>query len=146
VEERVTDALCEGVYVDFDTRQPPETIVVTYGRLTASVLAAKEQIDGQVGVVLLGKLRPWGDTAKALADLCKRGAKKLVFCEEGIRSGGFAMTLATDLATRIPTDQMPALRIVALDNDRITPDPKVGESIFDATGIGEKDILRAIQE
>jgi hypothetical protein len=78
--------------------------------------------------------------------MAEKGVSKLVLCEEGIRSGGFAMTLATDLATRIPTDQMPTLRIVALDNDRITPDPKVGESIFDATGIGEKDILRAIQE
>jgi hypothetical protein len=78
--------------------------------------------------------------------MAEKGVSKLVLCEEGICSGGFAMTLATDLATRLLATQMPTLRIVAIDSDRTLANPKPGQSVFDAAGIGEKDILRAIQE
>jgi hypothetical protein len=138
--------LSDGLFADFDVEHPPKTVVVTYGRETRRAMLAIEACGMEVGLVVAEKLRPATALTDALSAMAEKGVSKLVLCEEGIRSGGFAMTLATDLATRIPTDQMPALRIVALDNDRITPDPKVGESIFDATGIGEKDILRAIQE
>jgi 1-deoxy-D-xylulose-5-phosphate synthase len=146
VEERVTDALCEGVYVDFDTRQPPETIVVTYGRLTANVLQAVERMETPIGIVLLGKLRPWGDTAKALADLCKRGAKKIVFCEEGIRSGGIAMNLVTELQALLP-GAMPTVRMLAIDDrEGYIPEPAKGYTPLEAVGLGLDDIVRAIKQ
>ena len=138
--------LSDGLFADFDVEHPPKTVVVTYGRETIQALRAIEACGESVGLVVAEKLRPATALTDALVAMAEKGVSKLVLCEEGIRSGGFAMTLATDLATRIPTDQMPTLRIVAIDNDRITPDPTAGQSIFDATGIGEKDILRAIQE
>ena len=138
--------LSDGLYADFDTEHPPKTVVVTYGRETLRALHAIAACGESVGLVVAEKLRPAKALIDALVAMAEKGTSKLVLCEEGIRSGGFAATLATDLATRIPKDQMPTLRIVVIDNDRITPDPKAGESIFDATGIGEKDILRAIQE
>ncbi len=146
VTERITDAPCEGVYADFDTEQPPKTVVVTYGRLAASVLAAVEQIDAPVGVVLLGKLRPWGDTAKALADLCRRGTEKIVLCEEGIRSGGIAMNLAAELQTLLP-DAMPTVRMLAIDErEGYIPEPAKGYTPLEAVGLGVDDIVRAIKQ
>lgn len=138
--------LSDGLFADFDVEHPPKTVVVTHGRETIQALRAIEACGESVGLVVAEKLRPATALTDALVAMAEKGVSKLVLCEEGIRSGGFAMTLATDLATRIPKNQMPILRIVAIDNDHVTPDPKVGESIFDATGIGEKDILRAIQE
>ena len=146
VKGRVQTLLCEGVYADFDVEQPPEVVVVTYGRLTSRVLEAVEQIDSPVGVVLLGKLRPWGDTASALASLCKRGTQKLVLCEEGIRSGGIAMNLVTELQARLP-DAMPTLRLLAID-DRggYIAEPAKGYTPLDAVGLGVQDIVHAIKQ
>ena len=47
---------------------------------------------------------------------------------------------------RLEGEALPAIRTVAIDNEHVTPDAKVGQSIFDATGIGQKNILRAIRE
>ena len=146
VNECVKDVLCEGVYADFDANCPPEALVVTYGRLTANALEAAERADTSVGIVLLGKLRPWGDTARALAALCRRGVKRIVLCEEGIRSGGIAMNLAAELQELLGAD-MPTLRILAID-DRggYIPEPAKGYSVLDAVGLAADDIVRAIQQ
>ncbi len=146
VNDRLTRTLCEGVYADFDAEQPPATVVVTYGRLTASVISAAARSEQPVGIVLLGKLRPWGDTAATLATLCRRGVQKIVFCEEGIRSGGIAMNLADELRERLGT-AMPTVRILAIDDrDGYIPEPAAGYTAQQAVGLGEDDILRAIQQ
>ena len=146
VNDRLTLTLCEGVYADFDAEQPPTTVIVTYGRLTASVISAAARSEQPVGTVLLGKLRPWDDTAATLAALCRRGVQKIVFCEEGIRSGGIAMNLAEELRERLDTD-MPTIRILAIDDrDGYIPEPAAGYTALEAVGLGEDDIFRAIQE
>jgi 1-deoxy-D-xylulose-5-phosphate synthase len=138
--------LSDGLFADFDVTHPPKTVVVTYGRETVHALRAIEACGGDTGLVVAEKLRPASALTDALAAMAEKGVSKLVLCEEGICSGGFAMTLATDLATRLLATQMPTLRIVAIDSDRTLANPKPGQSVFDAAGIGEKDILRAIQE
>ena len=146
VNDHLTRTLCEGVYADFDTEQPPVTLVVTYGRLTASVISAAARSEQPVGIVLLGKLRPWGDTAATLATLCRRGVQKIVFCEEGIRSGGIAMNLVTELRERLG-EAVPTVRILAIDDrDGYIPEPAAGYTAQEAVALGEDDILRAMQE
>ena len=135
-----------GVLVDFDLTQPPKTVIVTYGRITAEALRAVEQSGERIGLVVLERLRPCTDVADLLATLTKQGTNKLVFCEEGICAGGLGMSLSTMLIERLEGEALPAIRTVAIDNERVTPDAKVGQSIFDATGIGQKSILRAIRE
>ncbi len=135
-----------GILVDFDECEPPETVALTYGRLSAHVLAAAEQSDARVGVMLLEQLRPWGGTVDTLVSLCERGVKRLVLCEEGIRSGGIAMNLAAELTERLGAS-VPALRVLAIDTrgDRIA-EPAVGQTALEAVGLGVSDILRAINE
>ena len=141
-----TTSLYEGVYADFDAQQPPRTVVVCYGRITAYALAAAEQIGGQVGVIAVEHLRPCRALAQALAEMIGKGTSKIVLCEEGIRSGGFAMTLAAEISSQFEDKVAPKIRIVAIDHDGVLPDAKDGESIFDAAGVGTADIVRAIGE
>jgi 1-deoxy-D-xylulose-5-phosphate synthase len=141
-----TTSLYEGVYADFDAQQPPQTLIVCYGRITACALAAAEQIGGNVGVIAVEHLRPCQALAQMLAEMIGKGTRKIVLCEEGIRSGGFAMTLAAEIGSHFEDKVAPKIRIVAIDNDCVTPDAKKGESIFDAAGVGTADIVRAICE
>ena len=139
-------SVSDGLLVDFDVNDAPEIVIVTYGRETVQAQRAIQACDERVGLVVAERLRPATAVTDLLADLAERGVKKVVLCEEGIRSGGFAMTLAADLTTRLSSNCLPTVRIVAIDNDDVTPDPAMGQSVFDAVGIGERDILRAIKE
>ncbi len=135
-----------GVFVDFDMIQPPKTAIVTYGRITAEALSAVQKCGQSVGMMVLERLRPCADVADTLEAMVVSGTEKIVFCEEGIRAGGLGMSLATALTERLNGQTHPIVRIVAIDNECVTPDARVGQSTFDATGIGEADILRAICE
>ena len=141
--------LCRGAWADFDEKQPPARVIVTYGRLLEkAVLAARafgENVGVGVGIIAAELLRPCNDLADTLATMASRGTERIVVCEEGIRSGGFGMTLADALSARCDNKHRPDVRIVALDNDRVTPDAAAGQGIFDATEIGKDAILSALQ-
>lgn len=146
MENECTHALTDGVYADFDETHPPETVVVTYGRLSASVLDAVEKSDKYVGVVIVERLRPWKTTVDALRALCERGTGKLILCEEGIRSGGLAMNLAAELTECLGV-AAPPLRVLAIDTrgDRVA-EPSADQTSLEAVGLGVADILREINE
>lgn len=147
-ESSDTCRLSDGVYANFDPAKPPATVVVTYGRLTENVLhAADAMSDKRVGVVLLERLRPWNDTVGALHELCNHGTEKLVFCEEGIRSGGIGMNLMTELREKIPKECQPDIRLLAID-DRAEgiPTPCKAQTSLRAVGLDTDDICKAIRE
>ncbi len=139
-------SVCPGAVADFDVEHPPACVIVTYGRLLGEGLIAAKESSERVGVIAVELLRPCNALADTLACLASQGTKRIVVCEEGIRSGGFGMTLADALSTRIEGEYRPNVRIVAIDSDRVTPDPCAEQSVFDAVGIGKDDILRALQE
>jgi len=136
----------EGVFTDFDVQHPPKTIVVTYGRLTAAVLTAAESCGERPGILLLERLRPYGAVVDLLTELSARGVQKIVFCEEGILSGGEGMNLANALQARKDLASYPTIRILAIDAHERIPEPVTGQSAQDAAGIGVMDIIKAIQE
>ncbi len=70
--------------------------IITYGDIAAEALRAEKLFDEtgvRCGTVLLEKLKPYGESAKAVADLIPGSAKTLIFLEEGIRNGGAAVCL-----------------------------------------------------
>ena len=142
---RVTEQAA-GVFTDFDAEQPPETVVVTYGRLTSAVLTAAGQCEKRAGVVLLERLRPYGAIVEHLSLLTDRGVKKIIFCEEGILSGGEGMNLAHALRSHRAGRTLPDLRILAVQADEAIPEPGVGQSTWDAAHIGVLDIKEAIEQ
>ncbi len=136
----------EGVFTDFDVQCPPKTVVVTYGRLTATVLMAAEACDERPGILLLERLRPYDAVVGLLAELGVRGVQKLVFCEEGILSGGEGMNLASALRARKGLTSLPTMRILAIEADEHIPEPEAGQSSLSAAGIGVEHIINAICE
>lgn len=146
IEEKASTPM-EGLYVDFDLQAPPATVAVTYGRLSAEVLKAVRQSNQDVGVVVLERLRPWNGTVQLLHELCTRGTKKIVLCEEGIRSGGIAMNVTAELCERLDSTQLPDIRILAIDDRHgVIPVPAVGQGIWDAVRLSADDIAREIKE
>ena len=137
----------EGLYTDFDVQAPPATVAVTYGRLSAEVLKAVRLSNQNVGIVVLERLRPWNGTVQLLCELCTRGTKKIVLCEEGIRSGGLAMNVTTELCERLDGAQLPDIRVLAIDERKGNiPVPTSEESVWDATHLSAHDIAREIRE
>ena len=134
------------MFTDFDVQQPPKTVVVTYGRLTAAVLTAAGACAERPGILLLERLRPYDAVVDLMAELGVRGVQKLVFCEEGILSGGEGMNLASALRARKDLTSLPAMRILAIEAGERVPEPEVGECALDAAGIGVDHIINAICE
>ena len=143
VSQSTIQSPCLGVTVDFDVEKPPKTLVVTYGRMTASVLDAAEQSGESVGVVLLERLQPQGDIVDLLAQACKRGVEKIVFCEEGIRSGSIGTGLSAALCEALAPSCVPAIRILAIEQD--FPQGERGKTIRESAGLGVANIIEAIR-
>jgi deoxyxylulose-5-phosphate synthase len=134
-----------GVFADFDPHQPPETVVVTYGRLTSAVLSAARQCEKRPGIVLLERLRPYGAIVEQLSSLIECGVRKIIFCEEGILSGGEGMNLVHALRSHRAGMTLPDLRILAVNADEAIPEPGIEQSTWDAAHIGVLDIKGAIE-
>ncbi len=132
-----------GVTIDFDASHPPKTVIVTYGRITATVLDAVEQSGERAGVVLLERLQPKGEIVCLLAQMCRQGTEKMIFCEEGIRSGGVGESLVSGLCEVLTAQHMPTVRILAIDNH--FPESEQGKTILEAARLGAKEIIDAIQ-
>lgn len=89
-----------GVRADFDVADAPDKVFITYGSITERVLRAKELLSSRgikVGVILLEMLKPYGKAAEEVLPYLK-GARRIVFAEEGIKNGGAAMLLREALA------------------------------------------------
>lgn len=74
----------------------PKRVFITYGSQLTRVFEAKGLIDGEVGVILLESLKPYSTLADLISPLLL-GAERIVFAEEGIKSGGAAMLLREEL-------------------------------------------------
>lgn len=138
--------VCMGAVADFDIENPPTCVIVTYGRLLTEALSAALEMGENVGIVAAELLRPCTALADALARMAERGTERVVICEEGIRNGGFAMTLSDALTTCAHRGTFPDVRIVAISNDCVTPDAEAGQDVFSAVKIAKKAIVDALKD
>ena len=85
-----------GIRANYAQDDIPEYIYITYGTLASRVLQARDIVQAsvgkRVGVVLLEMLKPYETVSKELIPYIK-GARRIVFAEEGIKYGGAAMLL-----------------------------------------------------
>jgi 1-deoxy-D-xylulose-5-phosphate synthase len=90
--------ICDGYkYKDFckNGKTTPDCVVITYGKCaTNASMAAKELKDCFTRVICVTRLKPF--SVEAINDIID-GAKLLYLPEEGIRSGGFAMQITTEI-------------------------------------------------
>ena len=82
-----------GVRVDFNIENPPENVIITYGKISQNVLVSKEilaKMQIKVGILALECLKPY---EKAVSFISERltNTRHILFVEEGIKNGGAAM-------------------------------------------------------
>ncbi len=133
------------VRADFGKDDRPTAVIVTHGRIVAEALKAKRQLAERginVGVILLEKLKPYSETAQAVAELLPNSVKKVVFVEEEQRAGGMGMLLS-DAMNRDGSLCGIKTSILAIDDDFVirTSD----EPILKTAGLDADNIIRAIE-
>lgn len=84
-----------GVRSSFDKDNAPEYVYITYGGIINKVIEAVDILENRgirAGIILLERLKPYDLIAKEVEKYIV-SAKKILFVEEGIRSGGAGMLL-----------------------------------------------------
>lgn len=136
-----------GSYSDFDPNEPPSTLILTYGRICSQAILAKERYKNpkDVGIICVEQLQPHTALLDQLTALLARpkAPAKLIFVEEGIWRGGFAMNMITALQERLATSAMPQIRTLAIRDDFCVP--AKNESIYACAGLDADHILAELQ-
>ncbi len=130
--------------VDFDIKNPPEKIFITYGSLLSRVFAAKELLAKQgisTGIILLEKIKPFSEEINLLLSLCGK-AKKIVYAEEGIKHGGGAEMLLSKLMELGFDFSKTSYGICAIDDNFAAPD-KICD-LYDYVGLSPEKLAKRI--
>ena len=131
-----------GAVADYSADDQPDTVFVTYGNITANVIEAQKKLSERgirTGIVLVEKLRPYGDSIALIYPLIKR-AKALLFVEEGIKIGGYAMTVSSLLREKYPEFIDKQIVISAIDDNFASPERKC--DIYDYVGLSADAIYK----
>lgn len=107
----------------------PKNVVITYGKAVCEALRAQAEAD--IGIVLLEKLKPYGDIAEALRGVIPAGARVL-FLEEGVYAGGAGVLLKEELPEY-------AISVLAIKDS--FAEGVQGQSLYKTCKISYTDIL-----
>ena len=130
-----------GAKADFSYYSLPECVFITYGSLVKRVLKAenivKESTRSRVGTVLLEVLKPYPIVARSILPYIQ-GARRIVFCEEGIKSGGAAMLLREELIKLGFDMSRCEYLIAAIDDNFASPDTPC--ELYDHVGLSPEKL------
>lgn len=124
------------VYKNFDGEC--ENVIITYGKIVSEALKAAAEIPS-CGVVLVEQLKPAGPICDALEKILPKGAKNVVFLEEGIKNGGAGMVFSRQL----PLPE--GCRYIHLGIDDVFDTTLATGNIYSDFGIGKNDIIKAME-
>ncbi len=151
-EERVRKVFYSGVSEllpsarsDFSPVEKLDAVIVTHGRIVSEALDAAEMLAKQerrAGIILLELIKPYGQCAENVARLLPKGACKVIFLEEEIKSGGMGMNLSDALAD-FDIMANKTVYIMAV-NDSFVTDRRIGERIYTSAGIDAESICKRI--
>ena len=133
-----------GVLSDFEEGNAPEYVFITYGNVAANVLKAQNILRDKginSGIILCEKLAPYGDCVEKIAALTK-GAKRVLFVEEGIFFGGFSMIAATELRKSHPELSAVSIAFSAIDGSFAVPSEPC--DLYDHLGLSAEKIAEKI--
>ncbi len=129
----------ERARADFAPDAMPDAVIVTYGRIVTEAMAAcdvrNREKDASCGILLLEKLKPYGEIAEAIAALLPPSVKKVIFLEEGIANGGAGMILRE----KITLPDGCAYHHLAIDD--VFDTERVTGNLYADFGIGREDVL-----
>ena len=134
-----------GIKCDFDATDSKEVVIVTHGRIVHEAIAAAEELKQKgisTGIILLEALKPYGECAERIIGALPGGVRAILFLEEEIRSGGMGMNLTDMLSQRFEARGI-RHSVLAID-DSFVAHVEAGQSIYDAAGVGRKQIYETI--
>lgn len=111
------------ILADFTTDAIPEHIFITYGGLSSRVNSAADILRKSgmnVGVVVVETLKPYGSVADKLYPILAN-AKKILYAEEGIKSGGAAENMREELILRGLDTSETEYAIAAIEDSFASP-------------------------
>ena len=95
----------------------------------------------RAGVILLEKIKPFGECADNIMRLLPKGVKKIIFLEEEIRAGGMGMLISDEMRRRGMLLGI-AVDIIAVDDTFVKR--HAGKTMYEDAGVCADDILRAL--
>lgn len=116
------DELCR-VSVDFDMKDIPKYIFITYGRIYEKVVEAKRLLaDGGIrsGIILVETIKPYDKTARLISNIIS-SCTRIVYVEEGIQNGGAAEITRRELERCGVDFASLEYRIAAIDDNFASP-------------------------
>lgn len=132
------DPLCR-VSLNFDAKNPPENIFITYGSILSKVISAAEILNDQgikTGIILLETLKPYDRVAGVIKDIISV-SKRIVFVEEGIKNGGAAEICGATLSS-LGALSNTEYRIAAIDDSFASPEHPC--DLYDYVGLSPERI------
>ena len=132
---------------DFKSDDRIDAVIITHGRIVLEAMKAKEDLAKKgisVGIILLEKIKPYGECAENVNVLMPDGVKAVLFLEEEIRSGGMGMNLS-DMMLRKRMLEGIKYSIIAVD-DSFVEKREVGQHIYSAAGIDSDAVEQKISE
>ena len=119
-----------GARANFSKNDAIDAVIITDGIIVKEALDACDAVREMginAGIILLEKIKPYGECAENVARLLPWGVRKIIFLEEEIRAGGMGMNLADEMKRRA---LMPcAYEIMAVD-DSFVPRHS-GNTVYD---------------
>ncbi len=131
-----------GAVANFAKEEALDAVIITDGIIAAEALAACDMAldDGvRAGVILLEKIKPYGECAENVARLLPCGVKKIIFLEEEIRAGGMGMLLSDEMRRSGMLGDIEA-EIMAVD-DTFVP-RHAGKTVYEDAGIAAEEIYK----
>ena len=132
---------------DFGKTDNIDAVIITHGRIVLEAMKAKAELVKKgisVGIILLEKIKPYGECAESVKNLIPEGVKSVLFLEEEIRSGGMGMNLS-DVMVRKGILEGIKYSIIAVD-DSFVEKREVGQHIYSAAGIDSDAVEQEISE
>ncbi len=135
-----------GARADFLSDDEVKTVIITHGRIVKEALKAEKMLKEQgikTGVILLEKLKPYGECAEAVKNLLPDSAELVVFVEEEIRNGGMGMLLSDKLTEIGALDGRKHI-IMAIDDSFVIRDKN--EPILKTAGLDADTVAAKIKD
>ena len=126
--------------------QDAECVLVTYGKVSAEALAARDMLRDEgiaLRVVLLEQLMPYSDVASALEPML-RGARRIIYLEEAVRAASVGMML-TDLYHRDYKHSVGAIPAEVLSIRDGFVSGERGRTYYESAGISRYDVIRMVK-
>ncbi len=131
-------------YIRTNFTQPKKNLIVTYGKVSAEAVKALEykEIDCEnTGIVILEMLKGDISLCEKIAALCSEGEGRIVFVEEGMRSGGAGMNIISQLRD-IPSLSNKQFLLLAVDSFGRS---ECGKTLFQSCGISAEHIAKCFE-